>query len=89
MQNLPSVIYEHRITREKPGLVDFDVAKLPYPGIWLSDLALLTFADAGDFKQYLAPKVFIDKSREIRLAACGKSPLLGVQTCDLRNVWDV
>ncbi len=23
------------------------------------------------------------------LAACGKSPLLGVQTCDLRNVWDV
>jgi hypothetical protein len=23
------------------------------------------------------------------IAACGKSPLLGVQTCDLRNVWDV
>lgn len=67
VQNLPSVIYEHRVTREKPGLVDFDVAKLPYPGIWLSDLALLTFAEAEDFKDYLAPNFLIDKSREIRL----------------------
>jgi hypothetical protein len=30
-----------------------------------------------------------DRDTYWSLTACGKSPLLGVQTCDLRNVWDV
>ncbi len=34
------------------------------------------------------PTIHFDYMRS-GLAACGKSPLLGVQTCDLRNVWDV
>ena len=66
-ENLPTVLYEHRIGRDKPGLVNFDTAKLPYPGIWLSDLVLLTFAAADDFGEYLGPSFFIEKSREIRL----------------------
>jgi hypothetical protein len=65
VENLPEVLYEHRIMREKPGLVDFETAKVPYPGVWLDDLSLLTFAKADDFTAYLAPNFFIEKSRTI------------------------
>lgn len=67
VENLPPILYEHKISREKPGLVDFDTASLPYPGVWLNDLGLLTFAAAADFKGYLAPNFFIEQSREILL----------------------
>jgi len=65
VENLPTVLYEHKIVREKPGLVDFDTAKLPYPGVWLDDLCLLTFARADDFAGYLAPNFFVEQSRTI------------------------
>ena len=65
VENLPATLYEHRISRSKPGLVDFDTARLPYPGIWLDDLSVLTFASASDFTAYLGPNFFVEKSREI------------------------
>jgi len=65
VESLPAVLYEHRIMREKPGRVDFDTVKLPYPGVWLDDLSLLTFAEASDFTAYLAPNFFIEQSRKI------------------------
>ena len=67
VENLPAVLYEHKISREKPGLVDFSSDDLPYPGVWLSDLSLLTFAAADDFANYLAPNFFVAQSREIPL----------------------
>ncbi len=65
VEHFPPVLYEHRISREKPGLVDFDTKSLPYPGVWLSDLSLLTFAKASDFSTYLAPNFFIKQTRTI------------------------
>lgn len=65
VENLPAVLYEHRIMREKPGLVDFETATLPFPGVWLDDLCLLTFAKADDFTAYLAPNFFVEQSRTI------------------------
>ncbi|MFZ0736953.1 MAG: toll/interleukin-1 receptor domain-containing protein [Candidatus Acidiferrales bacterium] len=65
VEHLPAVLYEHRITREKPGLVDFDIDSLPFPGVWLNDLSLLTFSKADDFTTYLAPNFFIKQSRTI------------------------
>ena len=62
-----AVLYEHKISREKPGLVDFSSDDLPYPGVWLNDLSLLTFAAADDFADYLAPNFFVAQSREIPL----------------------
>lgn len=65
VENLPEILYEHQIMREKPGLVDFEIEELPYPGIWLNDLSLLTFAKADDFTTYLGPNFFVSQSREI------------------------
>jgi len=65
VESLPIVIYEHRVSRIRPGLVDFDTERLPYPGIWLNDLSLLTFAGADDFTDYLAPHFYVAQSREI------------------------
>jgi TIR domain len=67
VENLPEILYEHRIMREKPGLLDFQMADLPHPGVWLNDLSLLTFAQADDFKTYLAPHFYVERSREIRV----------------------
>jgi hypothetical protein len=65
VEKLPATLYEHRIAREKPGLVDFDTDSLPHPGVWLNDLSLLTFAQAADFTTYLAPNFFIKETRTI------------------------
>jgi hypothetical protein len=65
VEDLPADLYEHAIIRETPGLLDFEPRNVPYPGVWLNDLSLLTFAEADDFKAYLAPIFFIDKSRKI------------------------
>jgi hypothetical protein len=51
--------------REKPGLVEFETATLPFPGVWLDDLCFLTFAKADDFTAYLAPMFFVEQSRTI------------------------
>ena len=65
VESLPTVLYEHRISRDKPGPLDFDMAALPYPGVWLSDLSLLTFAAKDDLKGFLAPHFYVAQSREI------------------------
>jgi hypothetical protein len=65
VESLPTIIYEHRISRETPGLVDFDTTNPPYPAVWLNDLSFLSFAPSIDFADYLAPKFYIAQSREI------------------------
>lgn len=67
VESLPTLLYEHKIMREKPGLLDFEMAGLPHPGVWLNDLSLLTFAQADDFKTYLAPHFYVEQSRKISL----------------------
>jgi hypothetical protein len=93
VENLPDVLYEHRIMREKPGVLDFDPSAPPYPGVWLNDLNLLTFAKAGDFKAYLGANFFIDRSRKIPTAdfIAGKDALReGAKYLSqiLRLAWD-
>jgi hypothetical protein len=46
--------------------MDLNTSELPYPGVWLSDLSLLTFAEVSDFSSYLSPLYFIDKTRQIQ-----------------------
>lgn len=66
VEDLPSNLYEHRIARTKPGVFDLEQSQLPYPGIWLDPLSILTFAEAADFSSYLAPLYLIHKTREIK-----------------------
>jgi hypothetical protein len=93
VEHLPTVLYEHRITREKPGIVDFDIDRLPFPGVWLNDLSLLTFSRSEDFTTYLAPNFFIKQSRTISTDdfmtgkdALGEGPRYLAQL--LRLAWD-
>lgn len=65
VEHLPDVLYEHKIMREKPGLLDFEMTELPHPGIWLNDLCLLTFAAADDFKEHLSPHFYVQQTRKI------------------------
>ena len=67
VEDLPTTLFEHKIGRHQPGLVDFDAQPLPYPGVWLNPLSVLTFAAEGDFKDYLSPSFFVDHSRAILL----------------------
>lgn len=94
VENLPAVLYEHRISRDKPGPLDFDMAALPYPGVWLNDLSLLTFAASDDLKEFLAPHFYVSTSREILMTdflnqkdALAEGPRYLAQI--LRIAWDM
>lgn len=67
VESLPSLLYEHKVSRHKPGVVDFDIAALPYPAVWLNDLTFLTFAEAKDFADYLGQNFFIGESQAVTL----------------------
>ena len=67
VEDLPTTLYEHRISRHQPGLVDFESRPLPYPGVWLDPLSILTFAPESDFEDYLSPSFFVEQSRPILL----------------------
>jgi len=67
VEDLPTTLYEHRISRHQPGLVDFESQPLPHPGVWLDPLSILTFAAESDFKDYLSPSFFVEQSRPILL----------------------
>ncbi len=67
VEDLPATLFEHRISRHQPGMVDFDSHPLPYPGVWLDPLTILTFAAESDFKDYLSPSFFVEQSRPILL----------------------
>ncbi|HXS99002.1 MAG TPA: toll/interleukin-1 receptor domain-containing protein [Candidatus Limnocylindrales bacterium] len=67
IEDLPTRLYEHRISRYQPGLVDLESQPLPYPGVWLDPLSILTFAAESDFKDYLSPSFFVEQSRPIPL----------------------
>jgi hypothetical protein len=67
VEDLPSTLYEHNISRHQPGLVDFGSQPLPYPGVWLDPLSILTFAAESDLEDYLSPSFFVEQSRPILL----------------------
>ena len=64
VDNLPSTLYRHIVTREGIGKIDFDASKFRYPAVKDSELSFLTFAQAQDFDGQLPPKLMIEATQK-------------------------
>src|ERR1035437_13161 len=92
VEDLPTMLYEHKITALAPGPFDSDEVAFPFPAVWVSELSFLTFAKAGDFSATFGAHLTIGESKEHSYedVIAGRAVADGVKHLSqlLRTAWE-
>lgn len=66
VENVPSVLYEHKLSAIKLGPVGIEDTVFAYPAVWVSDVSFLTFARADEISASLGENLEISATNEYR-----------------------
>jgi hypothetical protein len=92
VEDLPTMLYEHKITALAPGPFDSDEVEFPFPAVWVSELSFVTFAKAHDFSATFGAHLTIGESKEHSYddVLAGRAVTDGVKHLSqlLRTAWE-